>query len=313
MRKAIVTGGAGFIGSNLVNRLIDDGVEVIIIDDLSTGTWDNIHRSAKFHKLDISKLRPNSQLYKDILDDVGEVDTVFHLAAKARVQPSINDPVSYNDTNINGTLNILCLAQQIQQKYKNIKVKVIYSASSSCYGDTDIFPTPETAPTNPLSPYGLQKFVGEQYCKMFSDVYGLDTCSLRYFNVYGERMNMEGAYCLVMGIFAKQMLEGEPLTITNDGKQRRDFTYVGDVVEANILAANHEHKLNGDVFNIGRGSNYSINDVADMFGGEKEYGKKVTEPFETLAQTLKARRILGWEPKGDLPTWIKKYKEDLKL
>jgi UDP-glucose 4-epimerase len=162
-----------------------------------------------------------------------------------------------------------------------------------------------------MSPYGLQKYVGEQYCKMFSEVYGLDTVSLRYFNIYGERMSLEGAYCLVMGVFARQMLEGKPLNITNDGEQRRDFTYVGDAVEANILAATHEHKLNGEVFNIGRGTSYSINQIADMFGGEKVYGEKRMEPFETLAQTLKARRVLGYKPQGQVIDWIKKYKKEL--
>ena len=140
------------------------------------------------------------------------------------------------------------LLKVLHYAYKAGVKRVVYSASSSCYGDTEVFPTPETAPTNPLSPYGLQKFIGEQYCKMFSEVYGLDTCSLRYFNVYGEKMNLEGGYCLAMGIFAKQMLEGKPLTITNDGNQRRDFTYVQDVVEANILAAEYQDKLNGEIF-----------------------------------------------------------------
>ena len=146
---------------------------------------------------------------------------------------------------------------------------------------------------------------------MFSEVYGLDTVSLRYFNVYGERMNLEGAYCLVLGIFAKQMLEGKPLTINNDGKQRRDFTYVGDVVEANILAATHSEPLLGDVFNIGNGNNFSVNEVADMLGGEKIYGNKVLEPFQTLADNSKALLKLNWDPKGDLHTWIKKYKKEL--
>jgi UDP-glucose 4-epimerase len=188
---------------------------------------------------------------------------------------------------------------------------VVYSASSSAYGETEIFPTPETAPTNPLSPYGLQKYVGEQYCKMFSEVYGLDTVSLRYFNVYGERMSLEGAYCLAMGIFAKQMLDKKPLTITNDGNQRRDFTYVGDVVNANILAATYYDQLSGDVFNIGNGNNFSINEVADLLGGEKTYGEKRIEPFETLADNSKAKLILGWEPKGNLSSWIKQYKKEL--
>jgi len=144
-------------------------------------------------------------------------------------------------------------------------------------------------------------------------VYGLDTVSLRYFNVYGERMLLEGAYCLVLGIFAKQLLEGNPMTINNNGEQRRDFTYVGDVVDANILAATHKDKLNGEVFNIGNGANYSVNEVAKMFGGKSIQGKKVLEPFETLANNNKAKQILGWNPKGNLPTWINKYKEEIRL
>ena len=146
---------------------------------------------------------------------------------------------------------------------------------------------------------------------MFSQVYGLDTVSLRYFNVYGERMSLEGAYKLAIPIFAKQMLEGKPLTINNDGEQRRDFTYVGDVVSANILAATNPEDLKGEAFNIGNGDNYSVNELADMLGGEKSYGNKVIEPFQTLADNSKAKNILNWNPTGDLPTWIEKYKKDL--
>ena len=146
---------------------------------------------------------------------------------------------------------------------------------------------------------------------MFSEVYKLDTVSLRYFNVYGEKMNLEGAYKLVIPIFAQQILEGKPLTINNDGEQRRDFTYVGDVVNANILAATNPDDLKGEAFNIGNGDNYSVNELADMLGGEKQYGNKVIEPFETLADNSKADLILNWKPTGDLPTWIQKYKQEL--
>ena len=297
MKKVLVTGGAGFIGSNLVDRLINDGIEVVILDDLSTGKKENIHPKAKWFNVSLQNLDSDSYFQG--------VDVVFHLAALARVQPSIEDPISFDTVNVGGTLKVLHYA------YKAGVKRVVYSASSSCYGDTEIFPTPETASTNPLSPYGLQKFIGEQYCKMFSEVYGLDTCSLRYFNVYGEKMNLEGAYCLAIGIFAKQMIDGKPLTITNDGNQRRDFTYVGDVVEANVLAAIHKDNLNGESFNIGNGDNFSINEVADMLGGEKTYGEKRLEPFKTLADNSKAKDILGWVPKGDLAQWIKKYKKDL--
>ena len=298
MQKVVVTGGAGFIGSNLVDKLIDSGVDVIVIDDLSTGNKDNINPKATFYKMSLLDIDEN--LFKE-----KNIDVVFHLAALARVQPSIEDPISFNKINVDGTLKLLFACHKA-----NVK-RVVYSASSACYGDATIFPTPETHSTNPLSPYGLQKYIGEQYCKMFSEVYGLDTVSLRYFNIYGERMTLEGAYCLVMGVFAKRLLDGKSLPITNDGEQRRDFTYVQDVVDANILAATHNDSLNGESFNIGNGNNYSVNEVADMLGGEKTYGEKRLEPYETLADNFKAKTILGWYPKGDLSTWIKKYKKDL--
>ena len=262
MKKAIVTGGAGFIGSNLVDRLINMGIEVLIIDDLSTGKKENINPKATFYNLDISKA--STTRLQTIMDNV---DIVFHTAAKARVQPSIDDPISFDEVNVKGTLNVLLASHKAGVK------RVVYSASSSAYGNATKFPTPEEHPTNPLSPYGLQKYIGEQYCKMFSEVYGLDTVSLRYFNVYGERMLLEGAYCLVLGIFAKQTLEGKPLTINNDGEQRRDFTYVGDIIDANILAANQKEPFNGEAFNIGNGKNYSVNEVAKMFGGKTIKGK----------------------------------------
>ena len=300
IKKAIVTGGAGFIGSNLVDKLIDMGVEVHIIDDLSTGFEKNINPKATFHKIDISTINPELAWY-----EFKNTDAIFHTAALARVQPSIEDPIPFDNVNVSGTLRMLKLAHNLGVK------RFVYSASSSCYGDATKFPTPEEHSTNPLSPYGLQKYVGEQYCKMFSEVYGLDTVSLRYFNVYGERMSLEGAYKLAIPIFANQILNGKPLTINNDGEQRRDFTYVGDVVNANILAATNPEDLKGEAFNIGNGDNYSVNELADMLGGKKSYGNKVIEPFQTLADNSKALLILDWDPKGDLPTWIKKYKQEL--
>lgn len=302
MRKVIVTGGAGFIGSTLADELINRNIEVTIIDDLSTGDRENINNKANFIECNLATVSET-----ELISHFAGADVVFHLAALARVQPSIEDPIRYNNANVNGTLNVLYAAHKAGVK------RVVYSASSSAYGNATIFPTPETHSTNPLSPYGLQKLVGEQYCKVFSEVYGLDTCSLRYFNVYGERMNLKGAYCLVMGIFAQQMLDNKPLNITNDGNQRRDFTYVGDVVNANILAAQATEDLKGAVFNIGNGANYSVNEVADKFGGEKQYGEQRLEPFETLADNAKAKNILGWKPKGNLMTWIDKYKKDLGL
>jgi len=300
MQKAIVTGGAGFIGSNLVDKLIEQGIEVTILDDLSTGKEENINPKAKFIECDISTV---SQA--DLIFYINGADVVFHTAAKARVQPSIDDPITFNKANVDGTLNMLYASHKAKVK------RFVYSASSSAYGNATKFPTPEEHQTDPLSPYGLQKYIGEQYCKVFSKIYGLDTVSLRYFNVYGERMLLEGAYCLVLGIFAKQMLEGKPLTINNDGKQRRDFTYVGDIVNANILTATRTEPFKGDVFNIGNGENYSVNEVAKIFGGKTIKGKDVLEPFQTLADNSKALLLLDWDPQGDLPTWINNYKKEL--
>tara|TARA_B100000963_G_scaffold352600_1_gene366037 strand:+ start:16482 stop:17381 length:900 start_codon:yes stop_codon:yes gene_type:complete len=295
-KTAAVTGGAGFIGSTLVDKLISSGVDVTIIDNLSTGKKENINPKAKF-------------LHKDIRDItsgmLNRIDIVFHTAALARVQPSITDPVEFDKINVGGTVNLLKACVDAGVK------KVVYSASSSCYGDATVFPTPETHSTNPLSPYGLQKYIGEQYCKMFSQVYDIDTVCLRYFNVYGERMNFEGAYKLVLAIFIQQHLQNTPLTITNTGDQRRDFTYVDDVIEANILAANHPNKLNGESFNIGNGDNFSVNEIADIFGGEKSYGIEVLEPFQTLADNSKAKTILGWNPQGNLKQWLKDYLENI--
>ncbi len=298
MKKVAVVGGAGFIGSNLVDKLLEKNLEVIVIDNLSTGKLENINKKATFINLDIYENKD-----KEIANALEGVDVVFHTAALARVQPSITDPVYFDKINSNGTVNLLKACVDAGVK------RVVYSASSSCYGDATIFPTPESHPTNPLSPYGLQKYIGEQYCKMFSQVYDIDTVCLRYFNVYGERMNFEGAYKLVLAVFIDQFKKGKPLTITNTGDQRRDFTYVGDVVDANILAALHNKDLKGESFNIGNGDNFSVNEIADMFGGEKSYGIEVLEPFQTLADNNKAKEILGWNPKGNLERWLKSYLE----
>ena len=300
MTKCLVTGGAGFIGSNLVDALIERGDEVIIIDNLTTGRKKNINPQAKFCKADIIDLNEIKPLFKD-------VDYVFHLAAFARVQPSIEDPINSNNINLNGTLNVLVAARDA-----NVK-KVIYSASSSAYGDQTKMPLREDMPAHPLSPYGLQKYIGELYCRMFSEIYNLPTVSLRYFNIYGKRQLLEGAYCLVMGIFARQRLEGKPMTITNDGEQRRDFTSVVDTVRANILAAENDNVGKGEIINIGRGKNYSVNELAKMIGGPTEFIGERIEPKETLADNSLAKELLGWEPTIDLPEWLREYKKEMGL
>lgn len=299
--KYIVTGGAGFIGSNLVDSLVDGGHEVIVIDNLSTGKEDNVNSKAELFVCDIS--------HKDHIPVMTQAmkgaDTVFHLAALARVQPSIENPNEFNKVNVNGTLHVLTAAKEAGVR------RVVYSASSSAYGDATIFPTPENHPTDPLSPYGLQKLIGEQYCRVFYHCYGLETVSLRYFNVFGERQSLDGAYKLVMGIFADQRIKGKPLTITGDGEQRRDFTYVGDVVRANILASQSKLVGKGESINIGNGDNRSVNQIAELIGGPKKYIEKRLEPQQTLADNTKAKDLLNWKPTTTVEEWIPQYKQQL--
>ena len=306
--RAIVTGGAGFIGSNLVDRLIDDGHEVIIFDNYSTGKKENINPKAKFFLVDIS--HQPSFTHPTMRDIMTGVDVVFHLAAKARVQPSIDEPIDFHNTNVNGTLNMLDACRKYGVK------RFVFSSSSSVYGDIreEDLPTSEDKDLNPMSPYALHKLQGEQYCKLFSELYGLETVCLRYFNVYGERQATEGAYCLVMGVFAQQLLNGKPMTINGDGEQVRDFTYVGDVVEANIKAAKYGHpylEVSGETFNIGNGEGYSVNQVADLLGGDRVHNDPVIEPKMTKADNSKARELLDWKPTQDFEKWVIEWKEEL--
>tara|TARA_Y100000310_G_scaffold275985_1_gene292823 strand:- start:79 stop:981 length:903 start_codon:yes stop_codon:yes gene_type:complete len=299
--KCIVTGGAGFIGSNLVDRLIDEGHEVLVIDDLSTGFRKNVNPKAEFYNKDVAKFYPvDFRIFEG-------VDVVFHMACLARVQPSIEEPLLYHDKNVNGLVNMLEVC-----RINNIK-RLVFSSSSSVYGDAEEVPTTELCQLDPMSPYALHKLIGEQYCKLYSDLYGIETVSLRYFNVYGERQPTTGAYCLVMGVFAQQLLNGEPMTINGDGEQRRDFTYVGDVVGANIKCATMKMDWNGDVINIGAGDNRSVNDIADLLGGERIHRDPVIEPKETLAYNGKAKFMLNWKSTTTLEEWIPKWKKDIGL
>ena len=295
MEKVIVTGGAGFIGSHLVDKLIEQGVKVIVLDDCSTGKFENINPKACYMNVDITTINPNQFLSKET-----QINTIFHLAAKTTVQESINKPEYYNNVNVKGTLNMLMLAHKL-----NIK-RFVFSSSSSVYGDAKT-PTSENYLLDPLSPYALNKLIGEQYCKLYSKIYNIDTVCLRYFNVYGDRMNNEGGYKLVMPIFKEQILNNKPLTINNDGEQRRDFIHVNDVVDVNILVAKHKSDFKGDIYNVGNGKSYSVNEIANMFGGEKQYANKVIEPFETLADTSKIDLDLNFKSKDVLKEWIKNY------
>ncbi len=294
MKKVAVTGGAGFIGSHLVDRLISLGVEVVVLDNLSTGKRENVNPKANLVICNI----PNSTT--DFLcEQTKDVDVIFHLAAKTAVQESIENPEMYNEINVGGTLKMLEVC-----RLNNIP-KFIFSSTSAIYGNTKT-PTSETNPVNPISPYATTKLIGEKYCKLYNKIYGIDTVCLRYFNVYGNRMNNEGGYKLVMPIFKDQILNNKPLTINNDGEQRRDFVHVEDIVEANILSTIQKDSC-GEIFNVGSGKNYSVNEIADMFGGEKQYGNKVIEPKETLADTTKIELDLGWRVKKDIRDWIRGY------
>lgn len=293
--KVVVTGGAGFIGSHLVDELIGREFDVHIIDNLSNGKAENVNSKAVFHKEDIR----NFEAVKKIVDGS---QYVFHLAALPRVQYSIENPIETHDVNVNGTLNLLVIAKDAGVK------KFIYSASSSAYGDQSVMPLHEEMPANPISPYGLQKYIGELNCRVFSRVYELPTVSLRYFNVYGPRFKADGAYALVIGKFLKQRKEGKPMTIVPNGEQTRDFTNVRDVVMANILAMESDKVGKGEVFNIGAGRNFSVNQVATLIGGPTEFCEPRFEPKHTLADNSKAKNILGWEPKVSLEDGIEELK-----
>ena len=304
--KCIVTGGAGFIGSHLVDRLITDGHEVHIVDNLSTGKMENVNPKAQFHNFDLANHKVNKILFG--WEDLWKgTDVVFHMACLARVQPSIENPMLYHDKNVNGLVNVLEMCRE-----HNIK-RLVFSSSSSVYGDVEEkdLPTSEDANLNPMSPYALHKFVGEEYCRLYSKIYNVETVSLRYFNVYGDRQPTSGAYCLVMGVFAQQKLNGEPMTIRGDGEQRRDFTYVGDVVDANIKCMDYPLEMSGDVFNIGNGDNRSVNQIADLISGDRINVESVIEPKETLADNNKAKRVLQWNPKGDLEKWFIGWKKNM--
>ena len=295
--KYVITGGAGFIGSNLVDELVSQSHEVHVIDNFISGKKENCNKKAIYHRIDISD-PSNLKLISDVIKNT---DTVFHCAALARVQPSLIDPIKYEMNNTIGLVNMLKSSVD-----KNVR-RFVYSASSSAYGSTDKLPSKESDEPNPISPYANQKYYGELCCKMFSKAYKIETVSLRYFNVYGERQNLGGAYATVVGIFLDQLKNGNPLTINGNGNQRRDFTYVGDVVNANILSSKSSLVGSGEVINIGSGKNISINDLASFIGGRKKYLDPVNEPFANLADIKKAKKLLDWEPTIDLESWIKNY------
>ena len=294
---SLVTGGAGFIGSNLVDYLLKQGHEVICVDNESAECNDKFYWNDRACNIigDITD-------YKFMKNLFTEVDYVFHLAAESRLQPAIKNPIEAVYKNCVGTTTILQCAREAGVK------RFIYSSTSSGYGFNPS-PNVETQPDDCLNPYSASKVAAEKFCKMYSDLYGLETVVLRYFNVFGERSPTRGQYAPVIGIFDRQKNNNEPLTIVGDGTQRRDFIYVGDVAKANLIAAEAtlDKKYFGQVFNIGSGINYSVQEIADAISDNQTYIPKREGEMETTWSNIeKASEILGWKPEVDVLEWIKK-------
>jgi len=291
---SLVTGGCGFIGSHIVDKLDALGHKVIVIDDLSARENEKFYynNQATYWQKDISK--------DNCSDIFSGVDYVFHLAARSRIQPTIGSPNECFEVNVVGTQRVLEWSRMHSVK------KVIYSGTSSLYGHQNPIPFQPNMPADCLNPYSMSKWMGEQVCKLYFQLYDLNSIVLRYFNVYGPREPIKGRYAPVVGLFKRQAKEGGFMTIVGDGHQRRDFTYIDDIVEANICAMNS--KIEHNIYNAGTGKNYSIMEVANMIGGKKAYlDERPAEVRQTLADISKTTKDLGWKPKHVLEDKINAY------
>lgn len=302
--RCIVTGGAGFIGSHVVDRLLGEGHEVVVIDNLATGRLDNLrhhagHARLTFVQADVADLAAIGPHFTGC-------DWAFHLAALADIVPSIQRPLDYHHANVDGTIAVLEAARAAGVK------RLVYTASSSCYGLPDAFPTPETAEVRPMYPYALTKWVGEQTALHWAKCYGLPVVALRLFNVYGPRARTSGTYGAVFGTFLAQKLAGQPFTVVGDGTQTRDFTYVTDVAEAFLKAAQSD--ASGETFNVGSGGTYSVNELVSLLGGPVVHiPKRPGEPDCTYADTTRIRARLGWAPKVPFSEGVRKMLEHIEL
>ena len=291
--KCLVTGGAGFIGSHIVDKLVDLGHDVVVIDDYSATAHEQFYfnSSATHHGICINNPYV-ATLFRG-------VDYVFHLAAESRIQPALINPELAIETNVLGTCKVLKYALDYGVK------RVIYSSTSSAYGLANSIPLQEDMKKDCLNPYSITKTAGEDFCRMYTNLYGLETVTFRYFNVYGERQPTKGQYAPVVGLFQRQSTAGEPMTIVGDGEQTRDYTHVSDVVAANIAAISAPKEASGELFNIGTGTRYSVNDIAKLVGGEVTHiPPRLGEARDTQADNSKARLILNWEPKVKLEDWL---------
>ncbi len=292
--RVIVTGGAGFIGSHLVDRLVSLGFEVIVIDDESATTHDQFYYndSATYYKIDVADYIGIRPLFED-------VEYVFHLAAESRIQPTIENPLLCLLTNAHGTAAVLQSAREAKCK------KVMYSSTSSTYGLKNKPPLNENMPEDCLNPYSVTKYTGEKLCKIYTELFDLKTVTFRYFNVYGPREPIKGPYAPVVGLFLRQKAAGEPLTIVGDGLQRRDFTHVDDIVEANLRAIKYRGKLHGHAFNVGTGTNHSVLDLAKMISNTIKFiPKRPGEATETLADMTRMETEFRWKPSKNIEDYI---------
>ncbi len=286
--KCLVTGGAGFIGSHLTELLMENGHDVIVVDNLTSGRLENLkpvegNSGLRFVQADVRDRSTLEPLFEG-------VDWCFHLAGLADIVPSIEMPDQYFSTNVTGTLNVLQCAKDSGVK------RLVYAASSSSYGIPDAYPTSEEVPIRPQYPYALTKYMGEELVLHWAKVYGLPTVSLRLFNVFGPRSRTTGAYGAVFGVFLAQKLNNKPLTVVGDGKQTRDFTFVTDVADAFMTAASSD--VSGEAMNVGSGDHYSVNQLVELINSEVEYiPRRPGEPDCTFADVRKIERLLGWKSK----------------
>lgn len=300
--KYLVTGGAGFIGTNLVERLVGEGNKVIVVDDLSAGKAERLPKKATLYRSSVC----NTELLTSIMETEG-IEVVIHLAALPSVPFSIDHPLESQKVNIDGTLSMLEAARRAKVR------RVVYAASSSAYGDQTVMPLTETMVPQPKSPYGLHKYYGEVMLKLWHDIHKLETVSLRFFNVYGPHFDPNGAYALVIGKFLKQRMENKPMTVTGDGEQTRDFVHVQDIVDALVRASRNENVGHGEVLNVGTGRGVSVNEIARMIGGPIEYIPPRIEPKHTLADVSYIQLMLGWQPTVKIEDGIAELKKQFGL